>query len=359
MKNLFQLTFCALSLVTLLLCFSSCGGDKPSSVSSLQMSFTELTLAPDESVRLYCRAGKDEKAPQLTWTSSNPEVASVDNIGYVTALQSGRTVITASAGETKATCNVFVESSYLATLTFPYATMIGEPDTAFFGDKMHEAKMSGQTVYVYLSMAHMLLFSDGLTLNEDSEIEGSLTEGAVIALDVPMYYGPRELNGGKAIGSIFGNKITIGNEKSLNTQYYAQSGQIAEENYISAIDAYGKASNQGDQDAMFEALDGAVAAIGGARLSLVVYHSREEGYRTDGYVMNNLPEALVVSGSFTLQENKQSPQNYKVQGLSVKFKPLNKSVGFYYGASLNYDPSTGYYLADRKLHYLDDVTINN
>ena len=359
MKNLLKLIFCTLSLVTLSLGLSSCGGDKPSAVKSLQMSFTELTLAPDESVRLYCRAGKDEKLPQLTWTSSNPDVASVDNIGYVTALKAGRTTITASTGELQATCDVFVKSSYLATLTFPYATMIGEPDTAYFGGHAQEATMGGKTIYVYLSMAHLLLFSDGLSLNEDSEIEGSLTEGAVIAVDVPMLYGPRELNDGKAYGSIFNQTITIGNTEPLKTQYYGQGGLIDAGKYIASVDEYGKAANLNNQDKMVVALDSAAAAISGARLSLVVYHSREEGHRRDGYVMNSLPEALVTRGTFRLQENKQSPQNFKVQSLDVTLKPLNKSVGYYYGASLNYDPATGYFLSDRDVHYLDEVVIKN
>ncbi|MBQ9339384.1 MAG: Ig-like domain-containing protein [Paludibacteraceae bacterium] len=354
-----RFVFSTLFFSVLLLVQSSCGGNNPKPAGSLQMSFTELTLSPDESVRLYCRAGKDEKLPQLTWTSSDPSVATVDNIGYVTAVAAGRTVITASAGELKATCDVFVESSYLATLTFPFATMIGEPDTAFFGGGVKEAMMGGKKIYVYLSLAHLMLFSDGLTLNEDSEIEGALTQGAVVSLYVPMLFGPRNLNDGKVYGSIFNNEITIGKDKSLSTQYYAQAGAIDEKAYTAAIEAYGRAANSGSQDAMFDALDGAVAAISGAQLSLAVYHSREEGYRSDGYVINNLPEALVTAGSFTLLENKQSPQNYKVQGLQLTVKPLNKSVGYYYGAALNYDPLAGYFLADKDMHYLDEVTIKN
>lgn len=50
---------------------------------------------------------------KITWTSSNPNVASVDKNGNVTATGTGSAVITASYGDYSASCNVNVNYSFL------------------------------------------------------------------------------------------------------------------------------------------------------------------------------------------------------------------------------------------------------
>lgn len=349
-------TFFILSLTAVLL--ASCGGNQPKKPTSLSMSWEELTLAPEESVRLYCKTEPSNPDARPVWSSSDPAVATVDQIGYVTAVAPGRTVITAKLDELTATCAVTVASSYLSTLSFTGAGMMEEPDTTFFDGKVHQAKMGGNDVYVYLSMAHFLILSDGLYINEDGKLDGSVVQGAVISVDIPMYYGPRELNGGKSVGSIFNNNYIIDGSKPLNEVGYAQPGQIDKERYINAISEYCNASNNKDQNAMFVALDSAVAAVTGATLYTAVYHSREEGYPVDGFVVNSLPDALVTEGHFKFNNKGVNALTYGLPEFDVTIRPLDKSPEHYYGTSLTFDPDKGYYLVDRELHMLPDVHLH-
>lgn len=51
---------------------------------------------------------EDATDKTITWSSTKPEIASVDNNGKVTAIAGGNTTITAKAGEKEATCKVTV-----------------------------------------------------------------------------------------------------------------------------------------------------------------------------------------------------------------------------------------------------------
>jgi uncharacterized protein YjdB len=73
---------------------------------------------------------KDEKnvtVPdvQLTWTSATPAVATVDTSGRVTAVKSGSTVITATAGEIKGTANIRVSIPASLTIMPPQIAITG------------------------------------------------------------------------------------------------------------------------------------------------------------------------------------------------------------------------------------------
>ena len=50
----------------------------------------------------------DDQAPSVTWSTSNSNVATVNDMGFVTAVGSGECTITARAGEASATCRVKV-----------------------------------------------------------------------------------------------------------------------------------------------------------------------------------------------------------------------------------------------------------
>ncbi len=354
-----SLSFAALLLSTLALSFSSCGGSEGNTPSAqtetLQMAFDELTLAQGETMRLYCRAASGN-AVTLTWSSDKPEVASVDNIGNVTANAAGTAVITAAAGEAKAQCTISVTASALAKYTFPNAALLGEPDTEYFKSDIIHTKMGKDSVHLYLSMAHVLLLSDGLYLNADAELDGSAPEGAVISLEVPMYYGPAGINNGRpVIVNLFDDDINISSEQPATEPYNAQYGSINKNAYISAIKTYCECSNSGNKDGMYSAIDNATKAISGARVSLVVYHSREEGYPVNGYVMNDLPEGLVASGKVKLTRKGVNDFTNKVTSIDIIVKPLDKTPDHYYGSALTYDPAKGYYLADDDIHYLTDI----
>lgn len=83
--------------------------------TELQLSSTALELKPDETETLTVTYEPATAAPlPLTWESSNPEAATVDNEGVVKAIANGVTVITVSLTddpEIKAECKVTVDDS--------------------------------------------------------------------------------------------------------------------------------------------------------------------------------------------------------------------------------------------------------
>ena len=79
-------------------------------VQSVTLDKTTLELDEGETVTLHATVLPENAADKtVTWTSSNPSVASVDQNGKVTALQEGTAVITAKAGDKTATCSVTVK----------------------------------------------------------------------------------------------------------------------------------------------------------------------------------------------------------------------------------------------------------
>lgn len=70
----------------------------------LALSQTDITIPAGETGRLTATGGSGE----IIWSSSNPEIASVDG-GAVTGKAGGTVVITAASGEETASCQVKVE----------------------------------------------------------------------------------------------------------------------------------------------------------------------------------------------------------------------------------------------------------
>ncbi len=84
-------------------------------VATITLSNTEATLLEGETLQLSATVSPDNATnPSLTWTSSNAEVATVDESGVVTAVAAGEAVITVKANdgsEVQATCQITVEKS--------------------------------------------------------------------------------------------------------------------------------------------------------------------------------------------------------------------------------------------------------
>lgn len=78
-------------------------------VAEVSLDVTELTLNIGESKTLTATVKPDDATYKaVTWTSTDPAVAAVDDTGKVTALSAGTTVVTAKAGGKSATCKVTV-----------------------------------------------------------------------------------------------------------------------------------------------------------------------------------------------------------------------------------------------------------
>lgn len=90
-------------------------------VESVELDKTELELTEGGSATLVATVKPDNATDKtVTWTSSDPEVATVDG-GVVTAVKGGTATITASAGDKTATCAVTVKAD-----EHPLAALFGD-----------------------------------------------------------------------------------------------------------------------------------------------------------------------------------------------------------------------------------------
>jgi len=90
-------------------------------VSGIMLNKETLTLVTGDSETLSATVAPENATNKdFTWSSSNPAIATVDDDGYVTALQKGVVVIAATTtdGDHTATCEVTVEAKYYAAFKF-------------------------------------------------------------------------------------------------------------------------------------------------------------------------------------------------------------------------------------------------
>lgn len=90
-------------------------------VNSLTISRTDFTLTPKEHYQII--ATVDPEDAKVTWSSSDTSVATVDEYGNVTNVYTGsdkvKVVITATAGDKSATCDVYCNGDGTGTGTAP------------------------------------------------------------------------------------------------------------------------------------------------------------------------------------------------------------------------------------------------
>ncbi|MBD5441529.1 MAG: leucine-rich repeat protein [Treponema sp.] len=93
---------------------------KPPMVQNIMLNETEVWLAPGNR-RILIATVTPNNAASPTWSSSNPEVAMVDDYGMITAVAEGTAIITAQVDGFKATCVVFVNKESHEQPGFPGA----------------------------------------------------------------------------------------------------------------------------------------------------------------------------------------------------------------------------------------------
>ena len=108
-KSLFYLTAAAMILIA---AFVSCTAEIMTLPMGVTLDKKSITLIPGESIILYADVTPDDAVNKsLSWNSSNPGVAVVDN-GVVTALAEGATTVTVTIntrlGQQKKSCGVTV-----------------------------------------------------------------------------------------------------------------------------------------------------------------------------------------------------------------------------------------------------------
>ena len=83
-------------------------------ISSIELNKTSLTLKEGESETLIATVKPDNATDKtVTWSSSAPSIATVDETGSVMAIAKGEATITAKAGEKTATCTVTISNNVI------------------------------------------------------------------------------------------------------------------------------------------------------------------------------------------------------------------------------------------------------
>lgn len=83
----------------------------PVAATGISLNKTATTIYTGSNETLIATVTPANSTDTVVWTSSNPDVATVDNTGKVTAVAEGSATITATAGTKSATCAVKVEKA--------------------------------------------------------------------------------------------------------------------------------------------------------------------------------------------------------------------------------------------------------
>ena len=104
-------------------CTVSVGGASIVYVTGISLNKTSATIKPNATLTLTATVTPSDATDKtVTWSSSNPNVASVSN-GIVTGHKEGTAVITAEAGSKSATCTVTVSATGVATVDVTSVTL--------------------------------------------------------------------------------------------------------------------------------------------------------------------------------------------------------------------------------------------
>lgn len=140
-------------------------------VESVELNKEALTLTVDESETLVATVSPDNATDKtVVWSSSNEEVATVDQDGLVTAIAQGEATITAEAGEFSATCVVTVEEAVAEkgtaenpyTVSEAYAEFLKLADGEATGEVYVEGYINSTTAPTISSGRGKLYLTDGV-----------------------------------------------------------------------------------------------------------------------------------------------------------------------------------------------------
>jgi hypothetical protein len=99
---------------------------KPPGVRTVEITRIKAPVVIGETVQLDATTrifnGNPRAGVPINWTSANPQVATVDQAGVVTAIGPGTASITATAGSANATTNIYVVKSNLRSVTVSAGT---------------------------------------------------------------------------------------------------------------------------------------------------------------------------------------------------------------------------------------------
>ena len=297
----------ALTLLMAATALVGCGDkDKKGDISSVTLSQTEVTLAVGKTIRLSPKVNAGTGT--FTWATSDEAIATVDRNGTVTAQAIGTATITVTETTSKltATCKVNVKSE-LETLSFTKASV-----TYYFGDEylakcdtvdsVFSATVDGKEVALRAIFidAQVDLFSDGLYLNDEEQVDGA-SEGYVVSFPAKAFYATAGLNtdrGFKGEGTISEGAWSTG--YAANKSHSMTKGSFnndREKEAIEHVTAALKYLNEDNKDMYHQDMIWVdTVMFAGARATKYTFNTY-----TNNYSANYFPKAIPTAAAFYLE----------------------------------------------------------
>lgn len=155
--------------VLLVAFFSSCGKEQVISVNSVKLDITSLSLEIGESKTLIATIQpSDATNGVISWTSSQPAIATVSSSGVVTAISEGNTAVTATAGGKSASCVVTVSKKVIEVISIEL-------------DKTSIELTEGETITLTASIKPENASDKTLTWSSSEPSIASVDNGMVVA----------------------------------------------------------------------------------------------------------------------------------------------------------------------------------
>ena len=221
-------------------------------VESVTLGKTELELIIGQAdVTLTATVKPDDATDKtVTWTSSNPAVATVDETGKVHAVAAGEATITATAGDKTATCKVTVTAGYAAN---QYNEGVWDDDYS----KLDFTKKTAETTPIvvtttttswsgWLTVSGNVTITDNVSLSQDANL--ILQDGATLTINGQIDCGEHNLkiygqekgdgklnvtssstnaiSGGGSTIEIHGGEITAAKVNSVGNGVYANGIKV-------------------------------------------------------------------------------------------------------------------------------------
>ena len=145
-------------------------------VTSITLSETSLKIQVDESYALTATVEPADADYTLTWSSSDETIATVDENGLIHSVAEGNVIITAQAGNMKATCDVLVKDEYTADNQYKEATWDATNSKVVFKKKSVEsvAVITNSSTASSITSGWYSVTDDNVIINGDITLSDDL-----------------------------------------------------------------------------------------------------------------------------------------------------------------------------------------
>ena len=298
--------------------------------TAISVEGLQLTVDVDESILINASLNHPEAGP-LNFTSSNPEVVSVDGEGRICALIGGEANITISyEGNDKYAA---AQDVIVNVVSNRLPTVIKVNDT--FSLKVDDSVMIGAfpshdgMQLKYLVGNSSVITIDGAT-GEITAIAEGVTDVTISCEGTDKYLKAENVTVSVEVTRIQ-TEINISSENPIEINVFDESAIIARLNYTQAgILTY----TSSDENVVTVDGDGMITAIGGGKANITVSYAGNYKYApaenvTVSVVVNKLASSIIVDDELSVDvDNSKSLNAYMEIDRPLRYVSNNESIAF-------------------------------